>query len=384
MAGLVRSPYYVNVSTGTASAAYVIYSLKIWNGLKTSPPSTAQYSLRKDLTVPTTGNKYATFEVAELIRDYINITFDGTYSCDAVWVIFGFTIYDSSGSPLSGAGGTSLLLDGYGYFEQGADPVFAGALMIDNEVIWRPEDENIRIPVLCDEKDAEVVMLSKGSPVRTETLTGSNVASDVIKYASVSGDVSADNYKQRVLTSGIFEDNPLLWDIDNYVDINIVDEIRVYRNGAYEKVDVRTMNCDRYPDRKVTFVNKNGALQDIYFFAKETESISITSERYKSNMINLQTSSYSTTQHQYQQFDKQAKENITLNTGFVSEDYNEVIKQMMMSEQVWLTRTTNTDSNIYPVIPVTNSVTMQTSLNDKMVNYTIDFEYAFDKIQNIR
>ena len=192
MAGLVRSPYYVNVSTGTASAAYVIYSLKIWNGLKTSPPSTAQYSLRKDLTVPTTGNKYATFEVAELIRDYINITFDGTYSCDAVWVIFGFTIYDSSGSPLSGAGGTSLLLDGYGYFEQGADPTFSDILMIDNKVIWRPEDENIKVPVLCSynnlPKDVEVVMLSNGVPVRTETLTGTDVAADVIKYASVSGD----------------------------------------------------------------------------------------------------------------------------------------------------------------------------------------------------
>lgn len=384
MAGLLRSPNYRNVSTGSATAAYVIYSLKIWNGVKTSAPSTPQYILRKDLTVPTTGNKYATFEVAELIRDYINITFDGTYSCDALWVTFGFTIYDASGTPLSGAGGTSLLLDGYGYFEQGASVVFAGSLMIDNEVIWRPEDENIRIPVLCDEKDAEVVMLSNGTPVRTETLTGTNVASDVIKYASVSGDVSADNYKQRVLTSGIFEDNSLLWDIDNYVDINLVDEIRVYRDGTYDKVVVKTMTCDKYPDRKVTFVNKNGAFQDIYFFAKAVESMSSIGETYKSNLINMQTYSYSTTAHQYQQYNKQAKERITLSTGYVSEDYNEVIRQLMMSEQVWLTKTTDESSNIYPVIPRTSDVTFKTSLNDKLVSYDIEFDFAFDKIQNVR
>ena len=68
----------------------------------------------------------------------------------------------------------------------------------------------------------------------------------------------------------------------------------------------------------------------------------------------------------------------------MSEDYNEVIKQLMMSEYVWLTRTTDTESKIYPVIPTTNSLTFKTSLNDKMVEYTIDFDYAFDKIQNIR
>ena len=145
----------------------------------------------------------------------------------------------------------------------------------------------------------------------------------------------------------------MLWDVDNYVDINIVDEIRVYRDDNYEKVTVRTHHCDKYPDRKVTFVNKNGAFQDVYFFARETESITTSSERYKSNVMNMQTQTYSTTAHQYQLYNKQAKERITLNTGFVSEDYNEVIKQLLMSEYVWLTRTTDTESKIYPVIPAT-------------------------------
>lgn len=383
MAKLARSPYYYQVSSTSGSAAYAVLTLKIYNTAKTPAPS-AQYTLRKDMTVPTAGDRYTTFEVAELIRDYINISFDGSYSNDAVWVVFGYSIYNSSDGFIEGGGDTTLFLDGYGYFEQGANPNSNDRLLIDNKVVWRPEDENIRVPVLCDERDAEVVMVSKGVPVRTETLTGTNVAADVIKYASVSGDVSADNYKQRVLVEGIFENNPLLWDIDNYVDINIVDEIRVYRDGTYDKVVVRTQQCDKYPDRKVTFVNKNGAFQDLYFFAKEVESMSATGETYKSNVMNMQTQSYSTTAHQYQQYNKQAKDSVRLSTGFVSEDYNEVIKQLMMSEYVWLTKTTDTESKIYPVIPTTDSLTFRTSLNDKMVEYTIDFDYAFDKIQNIR
>lgn len=385
MAKLTRSPYYFKATR--SGALSVVLTLKIWNGDKTSPIASPQYTLVKNTVAGTT--PYASFEISELIRDYIDISFDGGYAVDAVWVQVGFSFYDGlngTGNPLSGGGDTTLLfLDGYGYFEQGANPDSKDTILIDNDVVWRPEDENIRIPVLCDERDAEVVMVSKGQPVRTETLTGTNIASDVVKYASVSGEISADNYKQRVLsTGGIFEDNPLLWEIDNYVDINLVDEIRVYRDGNYEKIVVRTHHCDKYPDRKVTFVNKNGVFQDLYFFAKEVETITSSGEQYKSNQLNLETTSYSVTKHQYQQFDKQAREFVRLSTGFVSEDYNEVIKQLMLSEYVWLTKTTDDSHNIYPVIPRTTEVTFRTSLNDKMVAYDIEFDYAFDKIQNIR
>jgi hypothetical protein len=153
-------------------------------------------------------------------------------------------------------------------------------------------------------------------------------------------------------------------------------------DAPYESIKVRTMHCDKYPDRKVTFVNKLGAFQDVYFFAKEVESINTTSEQYKANLMNFATVSYSG--HQYQSFNQQGRESITLNTGFVSEDYNEVLKQMMLSEKVWLTKTDSESTFVYPVKPRTNSLTYQTSLNDKMVSYTVEFDYAFDKIQNIR
>ena len=144
------------------------------------------------------------------------------------------------------------------------------------------------------------------------------------------------------------------------------------------------MNCNIHPNRKVTFVNKLGAFQDVYFFAKEVEGISTTSQNYKSNSFDLSAVSYSSSEHQYRTFNVQGRERLTLSTGFVSEDYNEVLKQMMLSEQVWVTKTDDESSNVFPVTPVTNSLTYLNSINDKLVSYTIDFDYAFDKIQNIR
>lgn len=53
---------------------------------------------------------------------------------------------------------------------------------------------------------------------------------------------------------------------------------------------------------------------------------------------------------------------------------------MLLSEEVWI----NAGNKVLPVRPITNSLTYKTSVNDKLINYTLQFEYAFDKINNIR
>lgn len=56
----------------------------------------------------------------------------------------------------------------------------------------------------------------------------------------------------------------------------------------------------------------------------------------------------------------------------------------MISEQHWMTRVTDTEEQIIPVMPVTKSVTYRTSANDRLIQYTIEFDMAFNKINNIR
>jgi hypothetical protein len=370
----VRSPFYINkVRSGTVSTSTL--NLKIWTGAKTPVPGTVNYSLTKTEISIGGGFVSAAFEVSELVRDFINISFNGDYTSYSVWVNDGTTTY--------------LAVDGYGYYEDGINPELSRTKLISNKVIWRPYGENIRIPVYADDS-YDVVMASGGTALRTESVTAQTNTSNMLKYIAVTGTLSEDNYQQRVLdeVGGIYEYNPLLRALNNYVDVNLIDEIRIYPLDAdgmtdepYESIKVRTMHCDKYPDRKVTFVNKLGAFQDVYFFAKEIESINTVSEQYKANLMNFTNLTYSG--HQYQSFNQQGRESITLNTGFVSEDYNEVLKEMMLSEYVWLTKTDDT-TFVYPVIPKTNSLTYKTSLNDKLVDYTIDFDYAFDKVQNIR
>jgi hypothetical protein len=130
---------------------------------------------------------------------------------------------------------------------------------------------------------------------------------------------------------------------------------------------------------KLTFVNKFGALQDMWFFKKSTKDINISKEKYKSSFVNA-TGSYSVHKHQKKTLSAMGTESMTINTGFVSEAMNAPIKEILLSEQVWVT----IDGQVLPIDVNTQSLTYKTSLNDKLINYTLTFDFAYDTINNVR
>ncbi len=72
-----------------------------------------------------------------------------------------------------------------------------------------------------------------------------------------------------------------------------------------------------------------------------------------------------------------------MNTGYLNDDHNAVMEELMLSEQVWMTKLTD-EELVLPIMPRTKSITYKTSLNDRLANYTVEFDMAFDKINNIR
>jgi len=148
-------------------------------------------------------------------------------------------------------------------------------------------------------------------------------------------------------------------------------------------INVETLQECKYEPKKVTFVNKYGALQDMYFFKKSVKKMNIKKESYKSNILNS-SNSYSRSNHVYRDFNVVGKESVTLSSGFLSEEYNEVFKQMMLSEKVWVTNINDDGEQVLPINVKTSNITYKTSLNDKLVQYTFDFDKSYDTINNIR
>ena len=386
----LRSPYYIKVSkTALTSVELKLY---IYTGTFTANGSVAAGTLRYTINKkPLGSNAYVVFEVSELVRDYLEVEFNGDYNSESVWLNAIATVTGGSGSVTVSPDNTNgfIGLDGYGYFEEGANPTLSTTALQSNNSIIALDDNLFRVPVFVAGTES-VSLLYKGEVKQTIDLSSASVdeTTEQIRYISAnstsSGDVSYDSFQERVLNDGgTFEGSSCLSEFLDSVSIGLIDEVYVASASGVEVFKVKTLEECLYTPIKVTFVNKFGAFQDLIFFKKSIDKTSVKGEEFKTAVFDQATLTYKTYQHQRTQFMVQGTDSITMNTGYISEDYNQVIEQLMLSEQVWATFITDTEE-VRPLVPKTKSFTHKTQLNDKLIDYTIEFDIANNKINNIR
>jgi hypothetical protein len=62
-------------------------------------------------------------------------------------------------------------------------------------------------------------------------------------------------------------------------------------------------------------------------------------------------------------------------------------EELLLSEYIWLSELIAIAAKTYIKVPVkvkTSSIEYKTTVNDRLIEYTIEFEDAFDYINNIR
>ena len=307
------------------------------------------------------------------------------YTGQAVWVqtiIEGNSV--SGGVVTSPVTENNLAVVGYSYFEEPTFNILDSPIMISNRKIFVLADNIFRIPIYTGLAPT-ITFLKEGKVISTQTFSSSVQSSEQIKYVSIDG-VSGnyDSFKSRVLEdNGTFEDSICLQDFLDKFEIGEVDTIIVSDSNGTETIKVITLDECKYEPKKVTFINKFGALQDMFFFKKSVEKMNVKKESYKSNIINS-SNTYSISSHVNRESNVVGSESISLSSGFLSEEYNEVFKQGMLSEKVWITNVNNGVEQVLPLNVKTSNITYKTSLNDRLVEYTIDFDNSFDTINNIR
>ena len=388
-----RSPFYIKVYH--SSLFEVELKLYIYEGAKDTSPDAAdlKYTIVK---AELEGNNQVVFEISELVRDYINAKYDGEYDSYTVWVNPVITIYDVNGGFIpnqyvtitpSDYSDQFVATDGYGYFEEGINPDFDKGLMMTPATLYRVEDRDINIPVSAETTNSVAFRLN-GETVKSVTISDTDNTDQKIQYIASDGNSDSDSYRERVLEDGgVFEANSLLEAFEDIVDIGAVDEVYVnYTKDSESKthvLKVKTFDCSKYEPIRVTFVNKYGALQDMYFTRRSNESVNVKSNDFKASVLDFANFTYDTSEHQMRMLNLVGTESITLNTDYIDESCNEHIRQLMLSEQVWMTRLTD-EEKIVPLKLKTQSLQMKTRVNDKLVQYSLEFDVAADKINNIR
>jgi hypothetical protein len=134
------------------------------------------------------------------------------------------------------------------------------------------------------------------------------------------------------------------------------------------------------------FINKLGAWDSVTFFKRRDDNLNISKSSYKPNIGTASSSGYTYADTAKTKINyNYTKENrVTLNTGFVDESFNDVIEQLLMSETIYMVqaRSTNRSGSTYEILQgyrwanvVTESLQMQKHINDKTINYVIEFEF---------
>jgi len=369
----VRSPYFVYDNSTSTGNALVSAQLRIlvYTGNSTSSITGYQYQLNS-----TAISGKVTFEISELVRDYIENNFDGDYTSSAKWLNLQLLRAYDTGST-STLNSTLSVFDGYGYFSDGANPQNNQTVLQSNKTIYKYSDEPLRLPVHIT-TSTEFTFLQNGSSIYNTTLSTSTNSDDIIRYVS-SESAGIQSWQDRVeADSGTIESLDCVKDLLEDVDLYGVDTIYVNDGNTIEVYKVENIEECLDTPYKLTFVNKFGALQDLWFFKRSTLSMNTTQQTYKSNLV--VDGSYSINQHQKSILTKQGNESLTLNSGFYSEDNNEVFKQLFLSEQVWI----DYDSEALPVNITSSNLVHKTRLKDKLISYEVSLEFSNDTINNIR
>ena len=372
----INSPVYIKVANaggGVESSALADCDLtiSIFSGTYQTSPTTT-YQLRKNEVA---NNNFVIFEIGELIRDYIEYSFSGTFGNNGlnVWVKTVATPRNSAGTALDVITTNMLAFDGYGYFEEGfttetqtnnnttlslSSFVGSTSVLMSNNTIFRENQEILKIPVLAN------LSVNSGA----DTLTGATT----VNFKNGSSTITSITVGTAIDTTN----TAIEYATSTTATLTSVD---IVKGGSTETITIEEQPCNKFTNLPITFVNKFGALQRINFFLKSIESIDIQRDEFKSNTLTTG-ATYSVNNHQYKTRNIMSREGITLNTGYVNDSYNQVIEQLLMSQRCWIFK----DNQQLPVIPQNKQVTFKTSLNDRLANYTIDFKFAFDKINTIR
>ena len=349
-------------------------TLKLWiytGNFGSKDPNNPTYTLQKDRLPSESG---ITFDIAELVKDYIEIRFTGDYTNiqQSAWVEYELTrvFDDATQSTLIG---DFVAYNGYGDFEEGVNPSLSPVLLQSNTTIYVPEGEIPRVPILRSINGAALVEYYTGGVLQNTETQGMIIDYMTADLDNYTADTELLNADVTILTTAI---GTGLAEYDGADKMVIVAS-----NGETTTVNVNYICEPNYTPYKVTFLNKFGVLQDLWFFKKRTDNLNVTKESYKRNTIDIgaDSVSYSRYKSTKELYNINSDRSFTMNTGFVIEEFNEVIRQLLMTENAWISE----NNEVYPIVPKTSSLDYKTQLNDKLINFTLEFDYAYNDINNI-
>ena len=346
---LSRSPYFFK-ATPTVLYDSMRADIYIYRGNKlTDKPAVPTFQASK--FVIQAGQPIISIDIHKLVNDFVQNEFtqnvslgvQTTNQLDSVWVFIDAGIYLDS-VLLYSINQTLIALDGFGYHQELANPALNKKVLstINNHIAYN----NSKYPLyFLSNRVTSITVNGVSVPFTLDADFNNQYIGyvDVMQYAGSSTNFNA---------------------VFGYGSETITHNITVKTECRNELV-----NC--------IFKNKYGFWQKIPFNKLSKLNLDIDSSDYNPFISDF--GSYNLNQHTKRSYLTNGNEKIVVNTDFLPEEYNLLFKELMLSEQIYLEQ----GATILPVNLNKKSFAYKTKLNDKLIQYSMDFEYSFKTINNI-
>lgn len=359
-----RSPFYVQLATAEPRVELV---LKVWYGdVVTDKPATATYTLEKEAIAG-----QATFEIAELIRDYCSHT--EAYDTGTVWV-------ETSLDDFSLAASTVIYLatEGYALYTDGLQHN-GNSWNTDFCLLPADTDGNYRLTGANLISSKFQVMVNSEDSVNwsytTTNTSGVTSAATIIAPTSLSSEM-----------------------IKTYPMSNTFDRYNFNLNGEIFTVSRDVFDCNKYNNddtlaasylsglsRPITlhYVNKFGGKNTFNFTLKHTEEVSSSSDTFNRNVMNYGALNSSNSLHASRKRVTGSKQSFVINTDYIGEYYVKQLEELILSEYVWAS-IPHVSSNLLPVNLQDKKISKKNHLNDRLIQYTFNIQTAAEYINTVR
>lgn len=356
-----RSPYIVTINEASQESTRL--ELFIWNGTG-SAPLAPTYSLSKK--VPSINNLTTYYNIAPFIREffdftqssptgttnaianqytYCNVTYKRYYTLDAVEYLLDTT--------------TDKAFDGFGYFQDGFN--YSGQFVFLSNLSNYGGSNTYYYD--CNSDAGTFAMNAFNLTLLVWRVKYTNLKTGAVQIVTLTDD--RITLVEKVYTG---------WENDgNKIEIyttSLIIPPTVVSYGTYYFVP----QCEcRYDVITCDFVNRWGAWQREFFFKASNVNFEMTNNQFKLNPTVFP--AYQLDEGQIKTFNTNGKTTIKTNTGWVEEKYKQVIEELLLSEVIRI--------NGLPAIMKTKSIEKYKHINQKTINYQLEFEMAYDAINSI-
>lgn len=322
----VRSPYFIEVNeTNQLNAKIEVF---LWNK-GTTEPTTPNYTFTKN--IPSDTQRNLSWNVANLAKEFIKPVAPVTVSVPTeenvnTWCYMRVISYSDN---VEVNDETFVCLNGYNTYSVG----------------YNYSNTNVAVPLFNN----EITILKNNDNLYV------NVFFEPSNY-----DINSVNY---IIAERTLYKIPLTSD-----SISVVEDLE----GFLFNINSEEICEPKYTPITCTFINRFGGWQFLTFFKASMESIETDYKEF--NMLPSDIN-YNVLQGQRKRFNHQGKKTIKCNTGWVDENYFELIEDLLLSEVVLL------DNK--PAVVKSKSSEKKTHLKDKNINYEIEFEYNYGIINDV-